>query len=109
MHYKNGTPAQAGDLVLHTDNFGETSGQQLVGILSTGNSNSTTCNGGLFVIARRAKSALGWGPWTPVMNEPSDWSCTLSQCEKIESVPVAEAAPEPAVAEAETKEAVSAA
>jgi hypothetical protein len=94
MHYKDGTEAKAGDLVLNTQTYGGDGGQQIVGILSTGTANSTACNGGLQVVARRAKSSLGWGPWIPVVPTANDWSVTLSQCEKIESVPVAEPAPE---------------
>jgi hypothetical protein len=109
MHYKNGTPATAGDLVLHTENLGETSGQQIVGIVTSGQSQSTTCNGGISPVAMRTKSQLGWGPWTQTFGAPTNWTVTFSNCEKIDSAPVAEAAPEPAADAAENKEAVSAA
>jgi hypothetical protein len=108
MHYKNGTSAEAGDLVLNTETYSSTAGVQRVGIITGGQSNSTTCNGNIQVLSTRRLSELGWGPWTPVSSQSNDWSVTLSQCEKIESAPVAEAAHEPAPA-VETKEAVSAA
>jgi hypothetical protein len=103
MHYKNGTEATAGDLVLHTEPF-----NQQVGIVTAGTPNATACNGEIHIIAVRSKSSLGSGPWIP-MNPSSNWTVTLSDCEKIESAPVAEAAPEPAADAAENKEAVSAA
>jgi hypothetical protein len=110
MHYKNGTPAQAGDLVLKTETFGTTSkqGTQTVGVRTGANSQSTTCNGFIQPIATRRLSDLGWGPWTAVAPQGSDWSATLSQYEKIESVPVAESVSAPPPAVAEIKEAAAA-
>jgi hypothetical protein len=105
MHYRNGKEAQLGDLVLNTQVFGETSGQQSVGILTTGTPNATACNGGFLPLVSRHKSALGWSPWLPV-NAPSNWSITISDCDKIDGLPEPAAQP---VAEAETKEAVPAA
>lgn len=94
--------------MLNTETFSSTTGMQRVGIITGAQSNSTACNGNIQCLATRRLSDLGWGPWTPVASQANDWSVTLSQCEKIESVPVAEAAPELA-AEPETKEAAPAA
>jgi hypothetical protein len=105
MHYKDGQEAKAGDLVLNTEGLSETSGRQLVGILTTGTSTATTFNGGITPVVSRYKSSLGWSPWQPILG-PSGWTVTLSECEKIDGLPEPAAQP---VAEAENKEAVSAA
>jgi hypothetical protein len=105
MHYKDGTPATAGDLILNTQGVSETSGQQLVGILTYATATSTTCNGGIKPLVSRNKSSLGWGPWLQIEG-PSGWTVTLSQCEKIDGLPQPVAQPVP---EAENKEAVVAA
>lgn len=93
MHYKDGTPARAGDLVMRTEMFG-TSGNQTIGILSGATSQSTTCNGHIIPVAQRQLSELGWGPWLPLGgNVISLWSVTLSDCERIDKMPSEQPAP----------------
>jgi hypothetical protein len=106
MHYKDGSPARAGDLVMKTEMYG-TIGTQTAGIL-TGASQSTACNGKIVPVAHRELTALGWGPWMPLAGRvDSPWSVTLSQCERLDKMPSEQ--PAPVVDEAPTKEAAPAA
>ena len=100
MHYKDGTQASAGDLVIRTEMSGtrSISGNQTVGILSGAFSHSTACNGNIIPVAHRQLSDLGWGPWLPV-GASSPWSVTLSQCERIDKMPSDQ--PVPPVTDAE--------
>ena len=87
MHYKGGTPASAGDLVIKTD-IHNTTGSQTVGILTGAQSQSTTCNGYIVPVAYRQLSELGWGPWMGIAGRgDSCWPVTLSQCERIDKMP----------------------
>jgi hypothetical protein len=99
MHYKDGTPAKAGDLVLNTTLYGGDGGRQVIGVLTSGTAGSTTCNGNICPVARRQKSTLGWGPWLPLGCQTNDWSVTISECEKLDNwtaAPVEPATPPPA-------------
>lgn len=82
MHYKNGQPAKAGDLVIQQELYGtepNVVGAELVGVLTGANPGSTTCNGTVTPLARRVKSALGWGHWVHVAAS-TDFTVTLSNC-----------------------------
>jgi hypothetical protein len=87
MHYRNGQEVKPGDMALSTESFSPTSGTQIVGIVTTGNPGSTTCNGRIWTVAIRHNSSLGWGPWVPLMGGPSNWTVTFSNCDKIDGLP----------------------
>jgi hypothetical protein len=86
MHYANGQPAKTGDLVIRREFYkqGEKeTGNEVIGVLTGAQSQSTACNGNCAVFAQRLKTELGCGPWTPVL--PGNlWTVTLSQCLPIE-------------------------
>jgi hypothetical protein len=88
MHYSNGQPAKAGDLLIRREFYrqgGIEVGNEVIGVLAGAQSQSTTCNGNLVVLARRIKSELGFGPWLSVPFSGNEWSVTLSQCLPIET------------------------
>lgn len=85
MHYADGTPAKAGDLVINTQKYGDKSGSQTVGILTGAHEvDSKKCNGNLCPVARRSLTALGWGPWLPVQAGFNDWTVTVGECLQVD-------------------------
>jgi hypothetical protein len=76
-HYKDGTPARVGDLILKEE--AHASSMLVVGILAQITPGSTTCNGQVLPIAQKAKTG---GTWLP-MATGNLWSVTLSDCAKI--------------------------
>jgi len=85
MHYKDGTPANAGDLVISESKYGPNGqhGVQTIGVVVHGASASSSCNGTISPLAKRNRSDLGWGPWVRVDSGGSDWSITFSDCRKV--------------------------
>jgi hypothetical protein len=75
MHYADGSEAHAGDLVLQRV---KTTGIELLGILMSATADSTSCNGQMLGLARRAVSDAGETGWIPY-NYPYDLMVTVGE------------------------------
>ena len=73
MHYKDGTPAKLGDLIIQKD--AHYFGTEKIGIVTEIQS-SETCNAQVHVLAKRQNGSEVWFP--VLMSNP--WSMTLSEC-----------------------------
>ncbi|HZC24698.1 MAG TPA: hypothetical protein VE866_15260 [Candidatus Binatia bacterium] len=93
MHYADGTPAKAGDLVVKRIPEGQ-KGTELIGFLRSGQASASSCNGNLDVIAVRDVSDLGISDWRAV--NYTGWCVTINEFLPI-AVP-ALPAPAPAAA-----------
>lgn len=88
MHYADGKPAKLGDLLIYRNRYrqgnGSEIGSDLVGILVSGSTQSTTCNGMVVPVVKRTVSEIGVGPWIPVSAVGgNDWSVTLKDCLEV--------------------------
>ena len=77
MHYADGTPAKAGDLVVKRIPEGQFKGTELIGFLRSGNASYSSCNGNIDVIAVRDVSDLGTTDWRAV--NYTGWSITVGE------------------------------
>ena len=83
-HYKDGTPAKHGDLVVRFQGYDNT---QTLGIITSINQVDEAS-----VIILAAKQ--GDNPWFPAGPGPQ-WTFTLSECLKVDAVKIADPPPPP--------------
>ena len=86
-HYKDGTPAKHGDLVVR---FQDYDNSQTLGIITSINETATSCNASAITLAAKQ----GDNPWFPAGPGPQ-WTFTLSECLKVDAVKVADPPPPP--------------
>lgn len=76
-HYKDGTPAKHGDLIIHREPHD--GGNEKVMIVQSITPSSDACNAAAIPIAIRQK---GSGVWLPLAHQLG-WCITLKECEKV--------------------------
>lgn len=79
-HYRDGTPAKTGDLLLQTEEHDK--GHELVGIVVKIFPNAESCNAQVVPLAMRQRGTLNW---TPIGLGANLLHLTLNQCNKVES------------------------
>jgi hypothetical protein len=80
-HYKDGTLARNGDLVLHRETHD--TGSEKVMIIQSITSGSDSCDAGAIPLALRQK---GTDFWMPIAHQLA-WCITLKECEKLGEMP----------------------
>ena len=76
-HYKNGTLAKHGDLVVRVEPHKQ--GTELIGIVAIINVGES-CSAQVLPLAVRQKGAESWLPMT---GSPPNWCVTLSECTRL--------------------------
>lgn len=83
-HYKDGTPAKHGDLVIHREPHD--TGNEKAMIIQSITPGSDACNANAIPLAVRQKGSQAWLP----ISQQLQWCITLKECEKVGEILPAE-------------------
>ena len=89
-HYKDGTPAKCGDLIVRVNDYDNS---QTLAIVTSINENASSCNATAIHVAAKQ----GDNPWFPSSSfgPGPQYTFTLSECSKVDAVKVADPPPPP--------------